>query len=538
MPGAPSNAPPRPRPANAPAARRAAARAVAALPPTAGLAALPFTAGLAALPFTAGLAALPLAAGLAVFAPAPAFASGLDAPWVTSGASGPTTADAAAIYWNPAALAGVQRTELMLGGALVLGNVTITRRRYGTYQSPDTLQFKTPLDPANVDPSRTGATDTATASPFSPIGNAFFALPVIANKLTVGAGFYVPYAAALDYPEGGAQKWQLQRAFIISNNVTASAGYQITPALSVGAGLSYVGGLAEFVKVQDFAGLSEIRDGFASENIRQENDFGPNAPTQVRELDTLSRRFSFTRGLSNGVTFNAGVAFNPNRRLRLGLTYQHGAKMNYKGKFALDMNDPFFTGDLSEQGLRYKTLVTGDATLKFSLPKRITAGAQYALTDRLTLDGFLSYILYSEFRSFVVETSSPDLAQPELGIGQSVTVRLPRDWKNTVWAQAGARYKINGQITATGFLGYQSPSSPDSTIDAASPDGHRLLGDVGAIIALTDRMSLSGDFRLQGIVPRTVEPNADGQGGSDYDLGNGKYTLVIASLGGHLRVFF
>lgn len=483
-------------------------------------------------------AALSLAAGLAALAPGRASASGLDAPWITSGASGPTTADAAGVYWNPAALAGVQRTEVLLGGALLAGNVRYTRRRFGTYQTPDTLQFKTPIDNANVDASKGGASGTASASPFSPIGNAFLAVPVIAKRLTVGAGVYVPYAAALEFPDEGAQKWQLQRALIVSTNVTASAGYQLTPALAIGAGLSYVGGLAEFRKYQDFAGLAEIRDGFASENIRQDNDFGPNAPSQVRELDTLSRRFSFTQGLSHGVSFNAGLLFTPGGKLRLGLTYQHGAAMNYKGKFALDMNDPFFTGDLAEQGLKYRSLVGGDANLKFNLPKRITLGAAYPLTERFTIDGFVSYILYSEFREFVVETASADLAQPELGIAERVTVRLPRDWNNTVWLQAGGRYKLNDRLTATGSLGYQSPASPDSTIDAASPDGHRLIGDVGAIFAVNDRTFIAGDFRLQGIVPRTVEPDASGAGGSDYDLGNGKYSLVIATLGGHLKFLF
>lgn len=477
-------------------------------------------------------------AGLAALTPGRALASGLDAPWITSGASGPTTADAAAVYWNPAALAGVRRTEVLLGGALLAGNVTYTRRRFGTYQTPDTLQFKAPIDPSNVDAAKRGSSGTASASPFSPIGNAFIAIPVLPQRLTIGAGVYVPYAAALEFPDEGAQKWQLQRALIVSTNVTASAGFQLTPTLAIGAGLSYVGGLAEFRKYQDFAGLAEIRDGFASENIRQDTDFGPNAPAQVRELNTLSRRFSFTRGLSNGVSFNAGLLFNPSPKLRLGLTYQHGAAMNYKGKFALDMNDPFFTRDLAEQGLKYRSLVAGDANLKFSLPKRITLGAAYTLTERLTLDGFLSYILYSEFREFVVETSSPDLAQPELGISDRVTVRLPRNWNNTVWLQAGARYKINEKLTATGSVGYQSPASPDSTIDAASPDGHRLIGDVGAIFAVNDSTFLAGDFRLQSIVPRTVEPDSSGAGGSDYDLGNGKYTLVIATLGGHLKFLF
>ncbi len=524
---------PPPTPPARPSSPAAAPPALPAAPPARPAAAPP------ARPAAAPPAALALAAGLAALAaPGRAGASGLDAPWVTSGTSGPATADAAAVYWNPAALAGVRRTEIMLGGALVIGNVTYTRKRFGTYQTPDTLQFKAPLDPANVDAAQTGAFGTASATPFSPVGNAFVAIPVLARRLTVGAGVYVPYAAALSFPAAGAQKWQLQNAFIAASNVTASAALQVTPQLSVGAGLSYVGGFAEFTKIQDFAGLAEFRDGLASDNIRQANDFGPNAPTEVRELDALSRRFSFTRGLSNGASFNAGLAFNPSPRLRLGFAYQHGAAMAYKGKFAIDMNDAFFTGDLAEQGLRYRPLVKGDATLKFSLPKRLTAGASYDLNDRVTLDGFVSYILYSEFSSFVVETSSPDLAQPELGIGDRVTVRLPRDWKNTVWLQAGGRYKLSDALTAVGSIGYQSPASPDSTIDAASPDGHRFIGDLGAVFAVNDTTFISGDFRLQGILPRTVEPGAGGAGGSDYDLGNGTYTLVIAALGGHLKFLF
>ncbi len=48
---------------------------------------------------------------------------------------------------------------------------------------------------------------------------------------------------------------------------------------------------------------------------------------------------------------------------------------------------------------------------------------------------------------------------------------------------------------------------------------------------LSDRVSLSGDVRVQGILPRTVT-------GSDYDLGNGKYSLVLATVGGHLKFLF
>lgn len=479
------------------------------------------------------LSALALATGLACLPAGEARASGLDAPWVTSGLSGPATADAAAVYWNPAALADVERPELLLGAGLIIGHATYERRRLGTYQTPDTIQFKLgpggTLDPANVDPSKTGVAEEVSTTPVAPSGNAFFAYPAIPNRLTLGVGVYVPYAAALDFPEDGAQKWQLRQAFIVASSVSASAGVKLTPELSLGASLSYVGGLAELTKVQDFAGLREFRDGLAY--LKQENDFGPNAPSEVRELDVLARSISLKEAISHGVSFNVGLAYSLGKDVRIGLNYQHSTAMRYKGKFAIDMNHPFFTQDLSEQGLRYKPLVEGDAELSFSLPKRITAGLSYRVSEALSVDGLVSYVLYSDIDAFVVKASTPDLAQPELGISDTVTVTLPRRWNDTVWLEAGAKLRLTEWLLGTGSLGYQSPASPDSTIDVASPDGHRIIGDVGAVVKVSDNVSLSGDVRVQGIVPREVTE-------SDYDLGNGKYTLLLATVGGHLKIVF
>ncbi|WP_437952314.1 outer membrane protein transport protein [Sorangium sp. So ce296] len=474
------------------------------------------------------LAALALATGLVCRTAGDARASGIDAPWVTSGASGPTTADAAAVFWNPAALAGVERPELLLGAGLIVGRATYTRERRGTYQTPDTLQFKLPLDPANVAPGKTGPAEQVSTTPIAPTGNAFLAIPAIPKRLTVGVGLYVPYAAALSFPDG-AQRWQLQQAFIVASSLTAAAGLQVTDQLSVGAGLSYVGGLAELSKVQDFASLKEFHDGL--DYLKQDNDFGPSTPSELRELDVLARPIALKQALSHGASFHLGLAFNPNKDLRFGLTYQHSTAMRYKGKFAIDMNHPFFTQDLAEQGLRYKPLVEGDAELSFTLPKRLTAGVGYRVNDKLSIDGLLSYVLYSDIEAFVVTASSPDLAQPKLGITDRVAVTLPRRWNDTVWLEAGAKYRFSEAFVGTASVGYQSPASPDSTIDVASPDNHRLIGDVGGILKVSDSVSLSGDVRVQGILPRTVTE-------SDYDLGNGEYTLVLTTVGGHLKVVF
>ena len=205
--------------------------------------------------------------------------------------------------------------------------------------------------------------------------------------------------------------------------------------------------------------------------------------------------------------------------------------MRYRGKFAVDLNDPFFTQDLAAQGLQFKPLVRGDATLEYTLPKRITLGLGYDIGERWRVDGFVQYVRYSELDAFRVTATSPDLAQPKLGIGDTLAVNLPRLWKDTVWVEASGRFRATERILVSATLGYQSPASPEKTIDTASPDGQRIIGAVGGVLDVSPRVSLLADARFQGIAPREVR-------GSDYDLGNGTYRLFIAAIAGHLRARF
>ncbi len=475
------------------------------------------------------LGSLSLAVLGAMSLPDVARASGLDAPMVGSGQSGPTTRDGAAVHWNPANLAYMKKGEFFGGLMLVAGDIRYQRSYNGTYQTPDTLQFKTPLDPQNIDPTRSGPTDQVKANPVAPLGNVFVVLPPIKNRLVLGLGLYVPYGAPLKFDRNGPQAYQLQQAFIVASYITASAGVRLHDKVSLGAGLSYVLGFAELAKLQDFGSVQEFGDGL--KKLGQANDFGPNAPTDVRELDTLGRPIALKKAFSHGVTFNVGVTVNPTPKLSLALTYQHGTKMNYRGKFAIDMNDPFFTQDLAAQGLKFKPLVTGDASLRFNLPKRITLGASYDFNPKWRVDGFFQYVRYSEVDAFTVTTKSPDLAQPALGIGDTLTVKLPRQWKDTVWVEASARFRPTERLLLSATLGYQSSASPDKTVDTASPDGNRLIGGLGGGITLSERVALYADARFQGILPRKVTT-------SDFDLGNGTYKLFIATIAGHLKVRF
>lgn len=460
-----------------------------------------------------------------------AAASGFDSPLIGNGQSSPVARDGAAVHHNPAQLGYIERTQLDLGLGVILGAASYQRDRRGQYQFSDELNFAEPIDPEDIDPSRTGSAEKVRAMPVGPLIDAFVAVPVLADRLTIGAGFYVPYAAILSLPEDGPQRFAAQSVTLISTHTTLSAGVKLHDKISIGAGVSYVLTIMELSKVQDFGGVGAFAEGLAQPPINQENDFGPNAPSTVRELDALARQARIGPALSHGVSFNAGVAVRPTDKLDLALVYQHGSRVRLKGDFTLDMDDELFTQDLAEQGLEFPPLVRGDAEIELSLPKRVTLGAGYQVHPKVSLDGSFSYVFYSDFDVIDITLNSPDLAQPAIGLGASVPQDLVRDWKNTVHGYLNVRARPIEKLIVSGTFGYESGASPDSTVDMASPDGNRLIGGVGVEYAVSDRFSVLGDVRVNGLVPRTVTD-------SDFDLGNGRYTLVLGAAALHAKIRF
>lgn len=469
-----------------------------------------------------------VAGALVWAAPGAAQAQALTSPLVGTSASGPATVDASAVYWNPALLTAIERPTAMLSAGLVVGDVRYTRERRAAYQRADSFAFKLPISAAQLDASKTGEAGEARATPVAGTGSLFGAMP-LGHGMTAGLGLYAPYAVAIEYGANGAQRWALESATVAAAFVTPSLAYQLTERLSVGAGVSYVFGFAELSKVQDFATVDDVGRALGRAPINQSNDFGARAPAAVRELDVMARPIRLSNAVAHGATFNVGLSARPIDRLLLGLSYQHSTRLNFNGDFALDMNANFFTRDLASQGLAYKPLVKGDATLSFTLPRTLRGGARLEVTDSLALTLSGEYAWWSQVESFDVVIRSADLAQPRLGLPDTASVALPRRWKNTVGGDLMAQWQASPAVRLWLLGGYRSAASPDATIDAASPDGDRLIGALGAGYRLSERWAVLGDAKVQTILTREVV-------GSEFDLGNGTYNLSIFTLAGHLQL--
>lgn len=494
-------------------------------------------------PITAAVGAA--VAGLALCGPGPllssAYGSGLSAPVIGTSASSAVNRDPAAVYWNPAMLGPLLRdkkSDWLVGASILYLDVNFDRERLGDYQHRDSLRFLAPVPEGDINPELTGAAGTGHAAGFipAPAPQLFFGY-ALDDEFAVGMGMFVPFGAVLEFPDDGPQKWALQSVELLSVEVSAAASWRAHEDFSIGVGGGLVGGLLRLRKVVDLASTPLMADAFANPPIGQPNSFGPSAPSEVRELDILSREVDIGPGLGWTWVARAGVEWRPIDDLQLGLAYMHRVPMVFNGGFVLDMDDPFFTIDLEPQGLKYPGTIEGEAEVEFPLPPSLNAGASYQIDSQWTVAVTSSVFFNSVVDELVASLASNQLVQPELGLGTGATVALPRRWADTVQVELRGMYR-NDAWHLGGMVGYHTPASPEETVDVASPDGPRVTTGItgGYHLGKIDFLGgglvdLVGDAHVQYVLPRTITK-------SDYDLSNGELTLLLTGVSGAVRVRF
>jgi long-chain fatty acid transport protein len=467
---------------------------------------------------------------LAVAKPAALYASGLELPAPGTTRSGAARIDAAGVHYNPAAIGLLPSARVLMSGGLLFGRVAYTRERLARYQYSDSLDFSLPLDEADVDTSRTGRAQTVEANPLSPIGDLFVAAPMGSSRIALGAGVYVPYGAILDLPDDGAQRWAVQDVAILNVAITPTLAFRPIDGLSLGVNLPVYVGLAELSRIQDFAELGDVGEALARPPINQPNNFGPDAPPGVRELDVMARQTVLSRAFGAAVTVGAGVAWQPTDALTLGVSYTHKARMTYVGDMQIDMDDDFFTQDLADQGLEFEKLVEGRGTLSFVLPWALRVGGVVELGARHELMVSTSVVGWSTVDAFDVRADAAGLEQPELGLPSTVSLLVPRNWRNTFDVEVVHTVRPD-PIDLWYGLGLHSPASPDRWMDLAAIDGWRITAVGGLSRELREGVSLVLDLEMQAMAKRTITTSRN-------DIGNGEYSLLLVKGGAHLDIAF
>jgi long-chain fatty acid transport protein len=472
-----------------------------------------------------------LLALLVLAAPSPSHGSGFDAPQIGSAQSGPVSNDAAAVWWNPGRLGYLTQTELLLGAGVSVGSIGYQRELRRPYQYQDNLDFAEPIAPSDIDPTKSGQQRRVHDLLLGPALDLFFASPVLRDRVVAGAGLSLPYIATLALPKDGSQRFAGDSLFLATPHTTLALAVRASEVFSIGAGVSYVLGNLALSKTQDFGSLDTFGAIIGRPPIAQANDFGNTAPSTVRELDVLARPLTIEGAFAHGASFNVGLALQLTTRLALGMVYHHSTDLRFHGRFRLDMNDDFFTRDLAVQGLAYEPVVHGRSVIHIRLPRRMTFAAGYQLAPRFALDAFASYVFYQDIDKVALRLESPGLAQERLGVEAAINHDVIRQWKGAAIVELNGRIEASDALRLSVTAGYHAPASPDATIDIISVDGDRVVLGGGMEYRFTEHAALLASLEGQFMVKRHVTT-------SDYDLGNGTYSLFIGAFMLHGRFLF
>ncbi len=315
--------------------------------------------------------------------------------------------DPSTVFHNPAAMSRLKGRHLTIGGGVLLSDVEFS------------AASTTPI-PGNNGGEQTSAT---------PLLGMYYSNQ-LSGRLTFGAGLFSVSGTAIDPFDSWAGRFQLQEIELLSLTAVASLAYKIDNAWSIGASAGVTYGDLDFR-------LATPSPLGGEGSVRLQGD-------DIRPMAIL------------------GVHYEPNERVRLGVTAFSGFDMEFGGSLQVANPPLSFATDTS-----------------FDFAPAIRAGLAYKASLSGTFLASVSWEKWSTLDSLFVSTSRG-------------TVAVPRNWDDTYHAAIGYRHQVNPDLMLQAGLAYDS--SPVSAIDrtADAPIDRQIRVSVGAEYRLKENLVLGG----------------------------------------------
>jgi long-chain fatty acid transport protein len=436
------------------------------------------------------------------------------------------TTNPTALYFNPAGIAFSDGIHLYLDGELAL--------RHATWDH-------TAPQPGANDQPNAQVGNGGQAHLFNVFGGpALAATMKIGNNFALGAGLFVPFGGRVNWGQnsdfanvpGGAtascagkppacplavdgpQRWHIINAALTFIYATVGAAYRLGP-LSIGASGNFVNSSATETQAHTLTGnIDSTAENRASLDVSGNNgSFGVGAM-----LEAVPQR------LWIGVSYQAQPGLGPHT-MSGTLNYANGPAPYY----AQTGNNPYKV-DFHE-----------------TLPDIIRGGARLRVNDAVELRLFGDYTRWSVMQAQCISKQDTPCAVYGPGgdalhpYGADATPRpqttmayVPRNWRDTWGARAGASYWLKPEIELFGGLGYEIGAAPDSTMEPGAMDGDNIGIALGGRFALGHLLFLAASYtHLQFLNRDVTTSELATRGGQPVSIptlqqdGNGQYTQWI-----------
>ena len=248
---------------------------------------------------------------------------------------------------------------------------------------------------------------------------------------------------------------------------------------------------------------------------------------QTEPINYIATSANF-KGSGSGFSYNAGVLYSVNDKLRLALTYNGGTEIKLSGDSTLDTYIPTALRNISPATYSSDIMsATGTFETSLPVPGIIGFGTSYKINETMSVNFDFAYTLWSIYKDLDITFGEND-TNP-LGSAMEEVIQL-KNWKDTYRAALGFQKKFNEKIVLN--LGYYMETSPvpDDSFEPMIPDtGLKNVANLGIGYNLTEKIKLWLNIENTFSPKRDVKDPVDIDDDGVYDNVPGVYNLNIVS---------
>lgn len=256
------------------------------------------------------------------------------------------------------------------------------------------------------------------------------------EKLVFGAGLTVPFGLTSRWSETGFARYVSTTNSLRVINFNPTIAYEVTPELSLGAGVSYYSSQAVMKNQVDYGFL-------------------------IGSPGTLDGA-SVLRGQGHTFGWNLGTLYKINEANSIGLSYRSPFCITYRGHADLGSIPAFRNmGDYVN--------TPGEADIHF--PAMASGGYAFKPTEKLKLEFDLEWVKWQSYDILAVVFQDPRVAD----------TTYVYEWKNTFNYKFGTEYKLTDNLDLRCGYIYAESAVPEHTFrpSLADTDKHYATAGIG-----------------------------------------------------------
>jgi long-chain fatty acid transport protein len=386
--------------------------------------------------------------------------------------------DLTAMFYNPAALTRLKRSQVMVDVAGVQQFVTFQR-------SP--FEGNGPLDPETGVPSNIEYDEIENKAPPYAIPHFGISSRFGLEKTTFAFGFYPPYAPDLSYDKDGSQRYSLIDVLVIQTALGPSVAHQVNDWISVGVGVAWSLLIAEqelkvsvpFHKNQI---RSEVIDGEIVTNI--------DSPTP-NEDPTNDVGFRFAAKDASGISWNAGVMIEPpSHNWALGFMVQPPVAFQTEGTMEADFSNHSLHTDklVGDYVILSETTKDEMVRMDITMPLILKGGFAVRPTDKSEIELAGVWQNWSSIDKITItdvnlvvdlnEDHSQEAARME-DVTITDDVELPAEYQDAWSVRLGGQQALGDKWIARTGVFYETSGIPDATQSVSLVDGNKIGYGIG-----------------------------------------------------------